>query len=81
MHNWRWNSDGTPWVTKTQFKALSPNERRALFATRDAAKRHIAAVELNSTVLRGQVRRQVVVTIVLGAVFVGIIVAALHLFG
>jgi len=77
MHNWRWNPDGTPWVTKTEFKALSPSERRALFARRDAAKRHIAVVEMNSTVLRGQVRRQFVVTILLGAAFVGVVAAAL----
>jgi len=68
-----WNPDGTPWVTRAEFKALSLKQRRALYAERAAVKRRNQAVHFNVATLRQQLGWQSVMTVLLGAAFLGVV--------
>lgn len=71
-----WNSDGTPWVTRNEFRTMSRAQVRRLYAERHAVKLRNQRSEAAVAILRPQLRRQVVVTVLLGAAFVGVLAGA-----
>ena len=69
-----WNPDGTPWVTRDEFRAMTPAQVRQLYAERAAVRRGNSRSESRRIGLRPKFGRQAVVTTMLAAIFVGLIV-------